>query len=140
MDIKCRFSGKVLFSFETDSIKICVEAAVEAGASLVGANLGSANLVGADLRGANLVGAKYGESIPIEHQPMQLQTNKYNVLVMDTHIKIGCKLYSHKEWEAFSDEEIAKMDGGALEWWNEWKGIVISTANAHQKRIAEGRA
>lgn len=42
MDIKCRYSGKMLFSFETDSINVCVEAAVKAGANLEGANLAGA--------------------------------------------------------------------------------------------------
>ena len=54
MEIKSRFTGSVLFSFETDSIKICLQAAVEAKADLRGADLGGADLRGADLRGANL--------------------------------------------------------------------------------------
>jgi len=56
-EIKSRFSGKVLFSLETKSLKLCVEAAVKAGANLWGANLRGANLWGANLRGANLGGA-----------------------------------------------------------------------------------
>ena len=58
-EIKSRFSGAVLFSLETDSLKLCVEAAVESranlsGAYLYGANLSRANLSGADLADANL--------------------------------------------------------------------------------------
>jgi len=71
--IKHRFSGEVLFSMETESIKLCVEAAVKSGANLSwanlswanpswanlsGANLSGANLSGANLSGANLSGAK----------------------------------------------------------------------------------
>ncbi len=44
-EIKHRFTGSVLFSIETDSIKLCVEAAVKAGANLGGANLDGASLV-----------------------------------------------------------------------------------------------
>jgi len=51
------YDGPVLFSLECESLRICIEAAVKAGANLVGARLRGANLVGADLRGANLVGA-----------------------------------------------------------------------------------
>ena len=55
--IKNRFTGHVLFSLETESLKLCVEAAVNDGANLDGANLDGANLDGANLRGANLRGA-----------------------------------------------------------------------------------
>ena len=56
-EIKSRFSGAVLFSLETDSLKLCVEAAVKSGANLSGADLRGAHLYGADLRGAHLYGA-----------------------------------------------------------------------------------
>jgi len=39
VEIKHRFNGSVLFSLECESLKICVEAAVKAGANLAGANL-----------------------------------------------------------------------------------------------------
>ena len=53
IEIKHRLTGTVLFSLETDSLKLCVEAAVKSNADLVGANLENANL-----ENANLVGAK----------------------------------------------------------------------------------
>lgn len=53
IEIKARWSGAVLFSLETESVKLCVEAAVKGGA-----NLRSADLCSADLRGANLSSAK----------------------------------------------------------------------------------
>ncbi len=61
-EIKHRFTGTVLFSLETESLKLCVQAAVKAeayllGADLLGADLGGADLGGADLRGAYLLGA-----------------------------------------------------------------------------------
>ena len=71
-EIKSRWNGSVLFSLETDSLKLCVEAAVEAktylngadlrgadlrGAYLIGAYLSGADLIGADLIGADLIGA-----------------------------------------------------------------------------------
>ena len=57
-----RFSGSISFSLETESLKLCLEAAVKAeanllGADLRGANLRGAKLLGADLREANLRGA-----------------------------------------------------------------------------------
>ena len=52
-EIKSCYDGRVLFSLETKSIKLCVEAAVSSRA-----DLSWANLSGADLSGANLSGAE----------------------------------------------------------------------------------
>jgi len=56
-EIKHRFNGSVLFKLETESLKLCVEAAVKSGADLRGAYLEGADLEGADLEGADLEGA-----------------------------------------------------------------------------------
>ena len=52
LEIKHYISGSVLFSLETKSLKLTLEAAVEAKTDLTGADL-----TGADLRGAYLTGA-----------------------------------------------------------------------------------
>jgi uncharacterized protein YjbI with pentapeptide repeats len=59
IEIKCRFSGSVLFSHECEgnTIKITLEVAVVAGANLASANLAGAYLAGAYLAGAYLAGA-----------------------------------------------------------------------------------
>ena len=59
-EIQSRFSGSILFAMETDSIKLCIEAAVKSRANLSGADLRSADLRSADLGGANLSGADLG--------------------------------------------------------------------------------
>src|SRR5437899_9582733 len=56
-EITSRFDSSILFSIETDSLKLAVELAVKSGAYLEGANLRGAYLEGANLRGANLEGA-----------------------------------------------------------------------------------
>ena len=56
-EIRDRYSGSVLFALETESFKMCVEAAIQGGANLWGAKLWGAKLQGADLRGAKLHGA-----------------------------------------------------------------------------------
>ena len=43
-EIKSRFSGVVLFSLETESLKLTLEAAVKSGADLYGADLRDADL------------------------------------------------------------------------------------------------
>jgi uncharacterized protein YjbI with pentapeptide repeats len=66
-EIKARLDGRVLFTFECETLKICVEAAVKAKAdlseaNLYGANLSRANLYGANLSRANLSGADLSEA------------------------------------------------------------------------------
>jgi hypothetical protein len=56
-EIKSHWSGAVLFSAETDSLKLAVELAVKSRANLAGAYLARANLAGANLAGAYLEGA-----------------------------------------------------------------------------------
>jgi hypothetical protein len=52
--IKSRFTGKILFEKDADSMRLCVEAAVESKANLRDADLRGADLRRADLRGADL--------------------------------------------------------------------------------------
>ena len=66
IEIKCRFSGSVLFSHEAEdnTTRLTLEAANLDGANLDGANLVRANLDGANLDGANLYGANlYGANL-----------------------------------------------------------------------------
>jgi len=66
-EIKHRFTGAVLFALETDSMLLCVEAAVKSGAdlrwsdlrwsNLRGSNLSGSDLSGSDLRGSDLSGS-----------------------------------------------------------------------------------
>ena len=195
-EIKNRFTGKVLFSLECGSLKLCVEAAVEAGADLYGAHLYSAdlsgadlyganlrgadlrganlrgaylrgaylngadlngaylygaylygaNLFGADLRGANLFGADLrgadlfgadlrgadGEKIKISKTPLQILTEVYDIIIFDSHMKIGCEFHSIKDWWKFSDKEIIAMDNStAKKFWDAWRSPLMSICKAN---------
>ncbi|MBR8025200.1 pentapeptide repeat-containing protein [Burkholderia cenocepacia] len=57
IEILNRWTLKVIFECEADSIKAAVELACKQGVSLSGANLSDANLRGSDLSDANLSGA-----------------------------------------------------------------------------------
>jgi len=57
-EIKSWLDNSVLFSLETESLKLCVEAAIKSGARLDRASLDGASLVGASLDGASLDGAR----------------------------------------------------------------------------------
>jgi hypothetical protein len=56
-EIKHHFNGRVLFSLETKSLKLCVEAAIKGGADLRGADLRGADLSSANLSSADLSSA-----------------------------------------------------------------------------------
>lgn len=57
IEIKSRWDGRILFSAETESIKMALEAAVKSKAVLTGAVLTGADLTRAVLTGAYLTGA-----------------------------------------------------------------------------------
>jgi hypothetical protein len=52
IEIKSWYAGNVLFAFETDSIRVALEMAVKARATLTRADLRGADLTGANLRDA----------------------------------------------------------------------------------------
>jgi uncharacterized protein YjbI with pentapeptide repeats len=56
-EIKHKISGSVLFSLETESMKLCIEAAIKSSTDLSFADLRSANLRSANLRSADLSSA-----------------------------------------------------------------------------------
>ena len=94
IEIKNRFDGKVMFGGEYENIKVCVKAAVNAKADLVGADLGGAylggaGLRGADLGGANLGGAKeYSQSHEIMAQLVINHTIKFSVAQQNIAFRI----------------------------------------------------
>lgn len=53
--------------------------------------------------------------------------DRYNVIFTSDYIKIGCKLFKAEEWENFTNDEIARMDEGALKWWKTWKDFILTT-------------
>ena len=113
------------------------------GANLYGANLRSANLrgtnlrgadlYGADLHGANLRGADLYEADLHGANLINIKLPFYEVFVNIDSTTIGCKKYFNKEWKTFTDEDIAKMDSNALEFWNSYKQIIFSAMDSLNK-------
>lgn len=83
---------------------------------------------GANLYGANLDGEKLSKT------PLQINGLKWFVLISDNFMRIGCKRFTHEEWANFTDEEIDAMAFGALEFWRQWKTVLVAMCNAHNKR------
>jgi len=100
------------------------------GADLTGADLRGAYLRGADLRGAYLRGAylrgAYGERIKITEIPLQILGLQWDILIFDSHLKIGCEFHTISEWSTFDDNKINDMDHRALEFWKASKDFILS--------------
>ena len=109
------------------------------GANLSGANLSGANLSRANLSRADLNGASYGDGVPMTTPPLQLNGLRWPVLILDTHMKIGCELHSLADWFSFDDTRIAKMDGkSARQFWDAWKEPLRATCIAGGREIDKG--
>lgn len=112
-------------------------------ANLEGANLAGANLAGADLRGANLQLADLNQAnltgsnlqgadlqntiLPTE--VISLDGLRWPVTILLGYMRIGCQHYHVRDWEQFTDAEIALMDSCALEFWQANKQKLIAIAN-----------
>jgi len=53
---------------------------------------------------------------------------KWPIATDGKHIQIGCRHHSVKEWELFNDDEIDKMESGALEFWTTFKPTIMAMA------------
>jgi uncharacterized protein YjbI with pentapeptide repeats len=102
------------------------------GANLYGANLSGANLYGANLSGADLYGANLSGEI-LTKSPISMTGcgEKWNILITEGFMQIGCQRHSHKAWAAFTDSEIAEMDSYALEFWTVWKEALLLLCAKH---------
>ena len=117
IEIKCRFSGSVLFSHdaEDNTLKLTVEAAVKA----------RANLAGADLAGAYLDGEVLTKA------PLSLLNMTWPVLVTEGYMRIGCQRHTHAEWEGFEAEEIERMESRAANFWSQWRDVLLAMCKRH---------
>jgi len=91
------------------------------GANLTGANLFGAVLTRANLSGADLIGANLSHVIGNGKEVRNIEADKYKITYTKDILDIGCKSHLIEDWFSFSDEEISKIDEGALDWWNRYK-------------------
>jgi len=123
IEIKRRFSGEVIFSVETDSFKSALEVAVRKGVDLRGvdlrgADLRGANFRGVDLRGVNLRGTNLrGVDLQGAKNIMQINGDiPYVVTLTKKYVLVGCEHHTWQEWKEFKEDELAEMNGLAVEW------------------------
>jgi len=111
---------------EANLICANLEGASLSYASLSFTNLICANLEEANLRGANLIRANLRGVVGNNKEVKTLHLGKYHTTILvGVKVHIGCREHSIEEWENFTDEEIENMDDGALEWWKDWKEIIM---------------
>ena len=119
IEIKCRFTGSVLFEHEAknNSIKLSVIAAVEKKISLRGADLS-----GADLSGADLSGAKLKDDLEIDDAPRPilyfgpLGSDAREMIAFSTNkgirIQTGCFFGTVDEFKAALSKKHADNEHG----------------------------
>ena len=94
------------------------------GANLRGADLCGADLCGANLRGADLCDANLWSVIGNKNNIKSIQLEKYDISYTREVMQIGCQRHAIEKWFKFTDKEISRMESGALEWWDKWKGTI----------------
>jgi uncharacterized protein YjbI with pentapeptide repeats len=99
-------------------------------ADLRGAYLRDADLHGAYLRDADLHGAYLrGEISP--KTPISILNLKWDILITEGYMRIGCQRHTHADWEAFTDEAIADMESRASEFWKANREWLLAACKAH---------
>ena len=109
-----------------DLVGVTLRGANLRGANLEDANLEDANLAGANLEGANLEDADFKYCIGNNNEVKSLQIGTYLVSYHNNILNIGCQSHTLEKWESFTNEEISTMEGGALEWWELNKDIILT--------------
>ena len=138
IEIKNRYTGVVIYIHSGDTLSSAnlrganlssadLSGATLSSADLSGANLSGANLSGANLRGANLFGQK------TQRAPIQINNLTWDVLITEHHMKIGCQMHTHQEWEDFTGDELAAMDNDAFEFAEKWRSILLMMCHEHAK-------
>lgn len=84
---------------------------------------------GVDLRDAYLRGASFGEGVTAEQGVLQLIGLRWDVIIFDAHMRVGCQMHPLSDWASFDDRRISEMDGvHALRFWRQHKSALLTLA------------
>ena len=114
-EIKHKLSGKILFSIETETMKMAVEAAIKSNAdlsygNLSYANLSSADLSSADLNCADLSYANLSSADLRSADLLMFRWQRHQAICAGERLTIGCHDKPLAEW-ACDYEKIGKESG-----------------------------
>jgi len=137
IEIKNKYTGAVLYTHNGNTLSGAhLSGAYLRDAYLRDANLCGANLCGADLSGANLCGADlFGQKI--QKTPIQINNLTWDILITEHHMKIGCQVHTHQEWEDFTGDKISEMDDNAFEFAEKWRSILLMMCHEHAKGVEQ---
>ena len=63
----------------------------------------------------------------LKSNPIIITGLKYETLIFNEHMEIGCEHHSFDKWSDFTDKQILEMDGKeALTFWNEHQLLLLS--------------
>lgn len=72
--------------------------------------------------------------------PICISGFRWIITITDKHMRIGCQFHEIEAFEAFTDREIAAVDGKhSLRFWRENKDWLMASARAHAKRAARAK-
>jgi hypothetical protein len=69
----------------------------------------------------------------IEKTPIQINNLTWPIIITEHHMKIGCQVHTHQEWEDFTGDELAAMDNDAFEFAEKWRSILLMMCHEHAK-------
>ena len=72
---------------------------------------------------------------------LQLIGLRWDVIIFDAHMRIGCQMHPLSDWAAFDDRRIAKMDDAdALRFWRQNKSALLTLAQRGNAPAAVAKA
>ena len=73
--------------------------------------------------------------------PICISGFRWIITITDKHMRIGCQFHEIEAFEAFTDREIASVDGKhSLRFWRENKDWLMTLARAHAKKAARAKS
>ena len=110
----------------------CLNRADLRWANLSGSDLNGACLSGVDLRGSDLNGANLNGEI-ISKIPLQISGFFWTVMITEGFMTIGCKRFSHDQWERFTNNQIKQLHTDAEQFWTKNKAVLMMLCEMHKR-------
>jgi len=98
------------------------------GGNFQGGTFWSGTFRGGTFRGGNFRGGTF-LGVDISRKPITIYGLAWPVYITQAGAKIGCQAHSVAAWNTLSDSEINAMAPGALAFWHQNKGLILSVLN-----------
>jgi len=98
------------------------------GGSFLGGTFRGGKVQGGNFQGGNFLGGTFLDA-SISRRPITIYGLTWPVYITQAGAKIGCQAHSVAAWNTFLDSEINAMAPGALTFWRQNKGLILSVLN-----------